>query len=206
MSPYSKLCSVDQESSSDNLLKPVFQKMSDYQFITEDLAKKTNKEFFILGDTAYFRKPKSVTSEVITLEYGLNLLAFRRQSDYLHCKVIAGSYDKKEQKAITSELEVKNSDTQTAVLSAAPLEISIQEDAETEAELKTRVEEIGRQKIDKVQGGRGKCIGIPEIVPGRYIKLDKLDSDANQKYYIVEVRHHFGEEGYYTEFETEGWI
>jgi len=53
--------------------------------------------------------------------------------------------------------------------------------------------------------GSGRCIGIPEITPGRYIKLAGLDKETNGSYFITAVTHTFSGEGYFTEFEVKGF-
>lgn len=53
--------------------------------------------------------------------------------------------------------------------------------------------------------GEGRCIGIPEIIPGRYIKLSGLDKETNGSYFITDVRHTFTGDGYFTEFSVKGF-
>lgn len=53
--------------------------------------------------------------------------------------------------------------------------------------------------------GFGRCIGIPEIIPGRYIKLAGLDKETNGSYFVTSVTHSFSSEGYFTEFEVKGF-
>lgn len=53
--------------------------------------------------------------------------------------------------------------------------------------------------------GSGRCIGIPEITPGRYIKLAGLDRETNGSYFITSVTHTFSGDGFFTEFEVKGF-
>lgn len=43
-----------------------------------------------------------------------------------------------------------------------------------------------------------KCIGIPDIVPGRYIKLGGLSDNLNKSMYLSRVTHEINSEGYTT--------
>lgn len=56
----------------------------------------------------------------------------------------------------------------------------------------------------------GNLIGLPEIVPGRYIEIKDVDSADEGIYYIREVSHHFGSDGFTTDFtvgeKTDKWI
>ena len=53
--------------------------------------------------------------------------------------------------------------------------------------------------------GSGRCIGIPNIIPGRYIKLAGLDKETNGSYFVTDVTHTFSEDGYFTQFEVKGF-
>lgn len=52
--------------------------------------------------------------------------------------------------------------------------------------------------------GSGQCIGIPELIPGRYLKIDGSDKHLNGTYFLSKVRHHFTSGGYQTAFEFKG--
>lgn len=53
--------------------------------------------------------------------------------------------------------------------------------------------------------GRGQCPGLPELIPGRYIKITDLDDDTAGSYFISKVRHRFDTKaGYVTYFEVKG--
>ena len=52
--------------------------------------------------------------------------------------------------------------------------------------------------------GRGECIGIPELIPGRYIKIDGADDKTNGLYFITKVVHRISTEHYTTTFEVKG--
>ena len=48
-----------------------------------------------------------------------------------------------------------------------------------------------------------KTVGIPEIIPGRFIKIDGLSSDVNKKVYIVKVIHTINSSGFKTNLEAK---
>lgn len=204
MNDYKGLCSVECDSSNDKLNRNIYQKGSDYEFIVNVLGRRMNKEFFVLGDKAYFRTHDSLAAEVMTLEYGLGLLSFTKRSNYLDLSIVTVSYDKAETKSVKSEIPAKNKELKSPVLSNPSKEVFVQCDLETVEELKTANSFIAEDKIRKARIGSGRCIGLPEIVPGRYIKIKKTDSGMDGKYYITQVKHSLGENGFQTEFQTEG--
>jgi hypothetical protein len=38
------------------------------------------------------------------------------------------------------------------------------------------------------------CIGLPELLPGRFVKLDAIGYPPENKFYLVNVKHRFSEE------------
>lgn len=52
--------------------------------------------------------------------------------------------------------------------------------------------------------GEGTCVGIPEIIPGRYINIEGMEDETNGRYFISMVTHSFTTEGYFTKFEVKG--
>jgi uncharacterized protein len=52
--------------------------------------------------------------------------------------------------------------------------------------------------------GEGVCVGLPELIPGRYITVAGLDGDTEGDYFVSKVRHSFTQDGYFTQFEVKG--
>ena len=50
----------------------------------------------------------------------------------------------------------------------------------------------------------GELLGLPEIVPGRFIKVQDTDDLSNNSYYINEVTHHLSDSEFKTSFEASG--
>ena len=49
-------------------------------------------------------------------------------------------------------------------------------------------------------------IGLPEIVPGRYLQVASLEKMADKKYYLSEVVHTLSDNRFVTRFEAKGWL
>lgn len=207
MKPYKKLCSVRSEATKEELETPVSQTDTDYNFVTRELigSGKADREFFILGDTAYFREPRSSKSPVIELGIGSGLLSFERSSRYIHHEVEVIGYDPGGQNRVSAAATAKPDGRQTEALSSPGKRVWSAPDAVTEAQAKARARAIADRLVAGNQIGRIVCVGLPQIVPGRFVKLSKLDSDLNKKYYVKEVQHRVDENGFVTTVETEGW-
>ena len=53
--------------------------------------------------------------------------------------------------------------------------------------------------------GQGTCLGLPELIPGRYIKIINVDNSTEGSYFVTKVNHRFDNKGgYMTTFEFKG--
>lgn len=208
MSSYSRLCSVVCDATSDNLVSPVSQNTNDYHFVTNELIAggKSDREFFVLYDKAYFRTPAKNKTPVMKLEMGKELLSFEMMADYLDTEINVVGYDPKNCKDIVSKVKAKTGEKHTPVLTPAPSQYYFDADADSEAKTKLRAQSLARMEEQKVCFARGELIGLPEIVPGRYLQISKLDDMADKKYYVTEVIHTLSESQFSTLFESKGWI
>lgn len=203
MTRYSKLCSVSCDSTSDNLTDPVTQRTSDFDFIQNELIGSGNlpHEFFIVADTAYFRKTKP-TSAIMTLGTTTGLRSFSGSLLYVNKQVQVQGFAQGTNTEIIGEATAK-SDHQSSLIDAG-LTVLVDSNCTTASQAK----EIATNQVSEWENESktttGSTIGIPELVPGRYIEISKLDSLFNQKYYISEVTHSFGAEGFSTTFRTLG--
>lgn len=206
MESYQKICStLEVDATDDNLTEGVAQTTSDYKFIADGLTKKAGREFFVLVDTAYFREPQKAQDSVTTLEWGKGLLSFSRNALYQNVDVKVVGYDEKNKETVSGEASSQGDDDQVDPISEKPTKLMLAPDAVEPEKAQTRAESEADKLKKKSQGGQAVCVGLPEIVPGRFITLDKLDEDINGKYYIKGVRHSLGGEGFTTNFSIEGW-
>lgn len=202
---YSKLCKAEIDATSDKLEDPVSQCVTDYDFIAGQLAKCCGREFFVLGDTAYFRKPRKVTSSLMKLEYGRELLSFHSEAAYLDLKIEVSGYNQQEQKTVSASAAAKSGESQASLMSKTPVSYMVDPEVDTADKARVRAEAIAGMWKASVQKAGGTCIGLPEIVPGRFLEVVKLEDMANRKYYVTSVTHNLSAKAFTTQFETGGW-
>lgn len=204
---YAQLCSSSADATSDNLAKPLAQTTNDYNFVTKELIEKGKapREFFILADKAYFRESAKVTTAIMTVNYGRELLSFSMMSGYLDLKVVVSGYDPKAQNAVSATVAAKSSDSQSSVISSPPEIYFVDPDADSQEKVQTRATAIANRELNKVCTGNGILVGLPEVVPGRFLEVKSLDGMANKKYYLIEVVHTINTETFTTSFEIGGW-
>ena len=208
MKGYSKLCSVSCDATNDRLTKPISQSTNDYNFVKNELLKKgkSEREFFVFLDKAYFRIPGKNKTPIMTVNYGRELLRFSMMADYLDMNIEVVGYDPINCQEISFKSKVKSPEKQAAIITPSPTQLYVDADADNEAKAKTRAEAIAKAEVMKTCFAEGELIGLPEIVPGRYIKVDALEDMVDKKYYISEVVHTISGSRFTTVFETKGWI
>lgn len=208
MQAYQKICTnlaVDKTDTQLNGEKIYQTHMDDFTFLKDDLARKAGREFFVLAGKAYFRKPAAVTAPITELTWGESLLSFRRSVGYLNASVTVLGKEEEKNTVYTGTAKAVSGETQKSVTAKPQVITQPDPDATDSAQVKQRAEERARQEVRKVQTGSGSCIGLPEIVPGRYIALQKLGNGMDRKYYIDKVRQEWGSDGFITHFEVKGW-
>lgn len=205
MERYAKLSPNPVLDSTPEEFEDIAQMNNDYDFITKYLAVKADREFFVLAGTAYFRTPEKVTAPILTLEWGRDLISFTRNSIYQDIQVTVIGYDEEKKEAIKGEATEKSDDKQQQVIAQAQKTLSSDPSITDMKAARQAAEKAALERKKRAQGGKGSCIGLPEIVPGRFVKLDKLDSDINKAYYLDQVKHNFGSDGYTIDFEIKGW-
>jgi len=208
---YKSLAKKVEVDKTPKLEHPIEQnRQSDYDFVLE-VAKNLNYEFFAIKDTVYFREPRKITKPIISFEWGQYIMSFSREIG-LHCQVaevVVRGYDTKNHKVVEGKADkvkkagkgTKEADGVTKLIKGAKLTI-VDETITTAEEAKKRAEaELDRRSMNFVKGS-GTCIGLPELIPGRYLQLKNFDPTIDNDYYITNVTHTFGEGGFTTKFNV----
>ncbi len=186
-------------------------KQDDFSFLLS-LAKKCNREFFIVGKTIYFRKPLKKIAPAITLVWGKNLRSFNTDMN-IHGqvgKVVVTSWDEKTQKRIeaTSKEVVKmgtNSKTGKDIMKAlGEVTDFVESKVKSLSEAQEMADSILNEKAMKLITGSGESLGIPELRAGKYIKLEGVGKKMNQPLYLTSVSHSISASGYITNFKVGG--
>ena len=203
---YTKLCRADIDATSDNLDRPLSQQSTDYDFITKELIRKglCEREFLVVGDTAYFRKPRKESRPICSLEYGRELLSFQMECSYVDVEIEVTGYNQEEQKTFIGKAKAKSSEAISSLFAKTPVSSIVDEEADNQNKVNLRAQVFAGMQAANAQSARGTCVGLPELVPGRFIEVAKLEDMVNKKYYLKRVNLRISEEGFVTEFETGG--
>lgn len=205
---YSKLCSAVVDATDDKLEKPLSQIQNDYLFITKELIEKgkADREFFVLGDKAYFREPRKVKQPVMALKYGRELLSLKIDEEYQDLKIQVIGYDGEKQTVVQGSALVKKNSDLRKVMSSTPSHVLTDPSADTQAKADAKAKAIAEEKGWKACSGKGVTVGLPELVPGRFVSIESLEKDYEGcKYYIKSVVHEIRKDNFKTVFEIGGW-
>ena len=176
------------------------------------LAKQVGASFFCVDGELIFDKVSSFTLALTKLTYGENLYAFSKRLSLANQpgKVVIHGRDinNKAIKGEASSTSLSGDGKAAVSIASKLLKKSVYEEdnplvltaEECKALAQNRFNDLARNFVF----GEGECIGIPEIIPGRYIELAGMDDSTSGKYLINRVVHRLNVDGYHTLFEVRG--
>ncbi len=172
---------------------------SDYEF-TIKAAKRFNFEFFILGGELIFRPAKSDTSTLMVLSPATMVQSIDLEYDItgLVGSVTVRNVNAGQGKIISSNKSNKNKIGNKAKQMISGLKkvyidptVDSKNDADYRANylLEDMAYRFGTVQLD--------IVGLPELVPGKFIKLNGMGKNVDNKYYIVSTTHTMDRDGSY---------
>lgn len=193
----------------------------DFSFL-EDLAERSDAEFFSRGGTFHFRERSKAAdqSPEATLRYGQALRSFTPGSTNPRTgssesvgsqvgTVKVRHNDEKKKEAIVGTAEVRGGGEETHVET-----VPVRSESEAERRARSIAGEIERRgdARDRTRGGpgdggsalRGETLGLPEVQIGRVVELTGLGSEFSGTYYVESASHRIDDSGYTTSFGVRG--
>ena len=185
--------------------------IDDYHFLCF-LASNYNMTFFVVNGEIVFDSLMKRTSPILELTMGVSLLSFSKTVSLRNQvgKVVVYGIDPKTMKPIMGEA----TDTSASGAGKEAGDLARGFNGIVEKEVNFFVQtpeecrELAQARFDaraySLVSGKGRCVGIPELIPGRYITLKGFDKTVSDKYFISKVTHEYNADGYYTTFEVKG--
>ncbi len=175
---------------------------SDYEFIVR-AAKKFNYEFFCVGGSVYFRSARADSSTLISITNHAKVFNLNVSYDVtgLVNKVVVRGLDAGKAKVISSQA------VNTNKISAKPMARSLISNSEYVYIDPTVTAIVDAQRRSwylhdtmayKFGSLDMEIMGLPEVVPGRFINLDKFGSTVSNEFYVTTVQHRLPTTGRYT--------
>ncbi|MDE5590540.1 MAG: hypothetical protein K2J60_15615 [Acetatifactor sp.] len=176
---------------SDRTIEMVCE--SDYEFVVK-AAKKFNYEFFSIGGTVYFRKAKN--NKEILMEagpgYGLKSYDVGYDLTGIVGKVEVRGMDVGKSKMISSSKKLQNKISQgnkAKPLVSKTQKVYIDPTVSSQKDAGYRAEYLMEDISYRLGTLEAEFIGLPELTPGRFLKIKGLGTAASNTFYLVTVRH-----------------
>ena len=199
--PDKRMATSATDKATDRTIEMVAE--SDYEFVVK-AAKRYNYEFFSECGNVYFRKAKHNAETVMEMgpadgmktfdvEYdvtGLVETIKARSTDVSKAKVIESSQKFKQKISMGNKAKklIKNSE-----------KIYLDSTINSKEEADYRVESLMEEMSYRFGTMECKCIGMPELMPGKFFVLKSLGEPVDNKFYLVKVVHRMNDN---TGFET----
>ena len=184
---------------TDDMDKPPIQKGTDFDYIRKVICPNTNKQFLVVAGVVYLRKYDAVSDPIMDLEWGTSLLSFSLRKKLVNVKYTVNGEESQEKKVVTAT-EKAESPGMASIFKGKALEKVINDPSIKDASAASTMAAYHAAKsLLASMSGRGSTIGLPEIVPGRYLKVSNVGGSGSL--YVKSVTHSFGESGFTTEFE-----
>lgn len=190
-----------ENKASDRTIEMVAE--SDYEFVVK-AAKKFNYEFFSVGGNVYFRKAKSMTDKLMDVGPSTGIFDFDVEYDItgLVSTVEVRSTDPSKAKLINATKMLSNKISQgnkAKGLIAGTQKVVIDPTVRTKEDAQSRAEYLAESIAYRLGTANIEMIGLPELVPGRFIGVQGLGFSDAATFYLQSVIHRMdGTEGYTT--------
>lgn len=202
-----------EEKASDQTIEMVCE--SDYEFVVK-AAKKFNYEFFSIGGVVYFRKAKQNRELLLEASPGEGLRSYEISYDFIGIveQIEVRGMDIGKSKMISASQKMKNKlslGNKARPLIKKSQKIYIDPTITSKEEASYRADYLAEDISYRLGTLEAEFIGIPELTPGRFLKVTGLGNAVSNTFYLVTVRHVMDDRGYLTKvtgkaasMETEG--
>ncbi|MBR6172602.1 MAG: phage late control D family protein [Eubacterium sp.] len=192
-----------QQKTTDRRVEMVEE--SDYEFIVK-AAKRYNFDFFVVGKSLYFIEAKKNKTPLIALKPGSGVVSLDVGYDMtgLVNEVVVRNIDMLQGKYIGDKKQSKNKislGNKAKPLIDKQSLVYIDPTTDSKEEAGYRASYLLEQVGYRLGSITGEIVGMPEIVPGRFITLEDFGTPVNNNFYLTNVRHTFTGTGYKTTFE-----
>lgn len=168
------------------------------------LAEEHGHEFFVLYNEVYFRPNFSETgSPILAISPGKGLIGADLSLSLAEMvsKVEVRGYEENNLKTISGSMQKNIPAKITTNNTALGCKIIFDESISDEAMAKAKAKNILLSSKWQCSKIKVRTIGIPDIVPGRMIKIEGLSQNLDKNVYIEQVSHQIStSEGYSTSF------
>jgi len=159
-----------------------------------------------------FDKVITSTTSLTTLTYGDGLRSFRKRVSVANQpgKVIVHGLDINNEpvEGEVTSTKLSGSGSPAASTASKLLKKAVYEEDSPLAKTADECKALAQNRFDMLAieyvNGFGTCVGLPELMAGRYVTVEGMDKNTNGSYFLSRVTHYFNEDGYNCSFEVKG--
>ena len=200
---------------TDEILAPIEQhNQSDYDFVAS-LARRLNYLFYVVAGQVHFVSYTKYTDSVLTVSPGRNLWKFNREislSGQVKSITVRNHNPEDADQPFESKSDTitaigggeKSSAASSKLINDTLAHIVVDNSVRSEAEAKIRADALMQEMSMKFLSGSIEIPGIPAVIPGHMVTIEKLGDPFDRDYFIREVIHHADVEGYKTIIKIAG--
>ena len=188
----------------------VKEKIDDFKYLRL-LADRYCMNLMALNGELIFDELLSNTKSLIQLTVGSGLLEFQKrvslQNQVGEVEIRGTDVNNEQIKGTASTVSIRGTG-KTAAQAAPKFKKTLLREENAYVRTVDECKKVAQAKLDRLAlnyvSGSGLCLGLPELIPGRFITIEGLDGETVGDYFITKVRHQFGSGGYLTQFEVKG--
>lgn len=189
---------------------------SDFQLVV-NLAESNYFDYYVFGETLFFRRPQRSNDPVFSLAWRRNLISFNPEINLAGqlAEVEVKGWNPKTKKEIVGKASIgdelgkrfgskqKSGGELIRGLSNEPIKENIRQPVFSQEEADQLAKSILNNHAEGLVRGSGETVGIPELLPGRTIHLEGLGQKFSRIYYVEKTSHHINSSGYQTTFHVK---
>lgn len=174
---------------------------SDYEFVVR-AAKRYNYEFFVDRGKVLFRPAKSDTSLLTKMGTRTGLRGFHIEYSITGVvgKIEARAMDPGKGEVITAKSSFNNTistASKAKQLIGKGAKVYLDASITSKEEAEARVASLMEQMSYRLGSLEADCVGIPDLVPGRFIEVTGMGVPVDNQFYLTTVTHDFTSDGGY---------
>lgn len=212
---YSALYDGTVVEAAGEVTAPIEQhNQSDYEFVA-GLAKKLNYLFYVLAGKVYFVSYQKYTDSVLTVAPGKHLRRLRREvtlSNQVKSVTVRSHNPEDAEKPFESKAVSvtavgggqKSGAEASKLIGDSAARVVVDNTVQSEAEAKDRAEALMNETAMGFVTGEIEVPGLPPVVPGHMVTVEKVDESFNRDYFITRVIHHMDTDGFETTIQFAG--
>lgn len=174
---------------------------SDYEFVVR-AAKRYNYEFFVDRGTVLFRPAKSDSSLLIRMGSSTGLRGFHIQYSITGVvgRIEARAMDPGRGEVISAGSAFNNTistASKAKQLVGKGAKVYLDASITSKEEAEARVASLMEQMSYRLGSMEAECVGIPDLVPGRFMEVTGMGVPVDNQFYLTSVTHDFTSDGGY---------